>query len=143
MIESQFEQFDKHGAVRPTLLVAKGPWLKKHYQGLLSDQEEKTLYDSDIEASKNKAFDLLDALSKSGATIIEDTALHVIIASSHNFEKTIMDVLVQDNVNPIEKLEHSSIIMTAALHGVPKGNVISPEYRDAILKHAPQLIESE
>lgn len=59
---------------------------------------------------RQKAYDLLDTLSKSGALILEDAELHVLIAATHCFDKTLMNTVIQDNVNPIEKVPRPSPI---------------------------------
>lgn len=52
-------------------------------------------YSQEQEKERNKAFDLLDALTKSGALSVDQASLHVIIASTHCFDKTIINTLVQ------------------------------------------------
>lgn len=62
------------------------------------------------ETEKHKTFDLLDALSKSGALAIDDASLHIVVAATHRFDKTLIDTVIQDNVNPVEKVERSLMI---------------------------------
>ena len=57
------------------------------------------------------AFDLLDALTQSGSIPIDDADLHVVLAATHCFDKTLINTIVQQNVNPIEKVERSILIM--------------------------------
>ena len=37
--------------------------------------------------------------------------LHIVIAATHSFDKTLMDTAVQKNINPIERVERSTLIM--------------------------------
>jgi hypothetical protein len=53
---------------------------------------------------KNEAFDLLDALSRSGSLDIQEASLHVLVATTHCFAETLMNTLLKDNINPIEKV---------------------------------------
>jgi len=59
---------------------------------------------------------LLDSLSKSGCISFEHASLHVIIASTHCFGETLMNTVLKDNINPIEKLEHSILLISSTVH---------------------------
>lgn len=58
----------------------------------------------DQKTERNSAFDLLDALSRSGSLEIDYASLHVVVASTHCFGETLMNTIVKDNMNPIEKV---------------------------------------
>eukprot|EP00977_Amphora_coffeiformis_P024576 scaffold16330_cov172-Amphora_coffeaeformis.AAC.10 len=58
--------------------------------------------DSDIDLEKKKAFDLLDAISRSGSLPIDSAELHGIVCLSHWFEKELMGTAIQGNINTIE-----------------------------------------
>ena len=64
---------------------------------------------------RNKVFDLLDLLTKSGSLPIEHASLHVVIAATQCFEKSILDTVIQDNINPIEKVENSNLAMASII----------------------------
>jgi hypothetical protein len=44
---------------------------------------------------RQKAFDLLDALTKSGCLSVKEAELHVVMASTHCFGKTLMNTIIQ------------------------------------------------
>ena len=50
--------------------------------------------------------------------MLESVSLHVVIAATHTFDDTLMTCLVQKNMNPIERVERSLLIMGSVLHGV-------------------------
>ena len=64
-----------------------------------------TLESDQQSTDRKKTFDLLDALTKSGVLSIDYASLHVVIAATHCFDRTLMDTVIQDNINPIEKIE--------------------------------------
>jgi hypothetical protein len=49
------------------------------------------------EAMKAKAFDLLDALTRSGALLLKDTSLHVLVATTHRFDQSLVDTVSLSN----------------------------------------------
>merc|ERR1711879_304835 len=117
------------GALRPTIITPGATWTKKEQKALLAQPLEKRLSTSEQKQEKDAAFDLLDALTKSGALPIKHASLHVIVAATHCFDKTIMETVVQDNVNPIEKVERSSLVMASTVHQVAVGDLIQQSQR--------------
>lgn len=123
--------------MRPVILSTGSSWNKTSFSGLLGRESKARC---DLNAEKSKAFDLIDALTKSGALPLVHTDIHVLIAVSHNFEKSIMEVIVQDNVNPVEKLDASSLLVSSAIHNVPFANLVSDSHSEQISLYSPHLI---
>lgn len=73
---------------------------------------------------KQKCFDLLDALTKSGAVAIHDCSLHIVLASSVCFEKTLIDSLIVDNVEPISAMDSAHLLFAQTIHGKPASELI-------------------
>ena len=67
---------------------------------------------------------MLDALSRSGSLALAFTELHVVVCLTHAFDKDVMSTVVCDNVNPIEKLEHSTLLLASTVHGLPPRELI-------------------
>jgi hypothetical protein len=84
----------------------------------LTSSHQKQISLDDPKKEKNKAFDLLDALSCSNSFPITYSDLHVIVAVKHCFEKDVMSMVVCGNFNPIEKLECLTLMLASAVHGV-------------------------
>jgi hypothetical protein len=102
--------------VRPTKVLPGDVWRKKFQKALLAKASETSLGKDALRTEKNKAFDLLDALSKSGALALGNCQLHVVIVVTHCFDKTLMETVTRDNVNPIEKVERTQLIIASAVH---------------------------
>ena len=89
--------------------------------------------------NKKQALDLLDALTRSGALPVTDASLHVLVTATHVFDRSVLETLVQRDVNPLERLEQSMLIMLQTLHEKPLQNLVSPHFKPALMEHHPYL----
>mmetsp|Transcript_652 Transcript_652/g.1139 ORF Transcript_652/g.1139 Transcript_652/m.1139 type:complete len:988 (+) Transcript_652:115-3078(+) len=117
ILDKSIEQFDKESALRSTVIKTAKTWRRKRQENLLKKPSEATLSGGDVRSETNNAFDLLDALSRSGSLSIPYSELHVVLCVSHCFQKSVTDTLIQDNVNPIERLELSTLLLGSVIHG--------------------------
>jgi len=143
ILDQKYDQYDEDSALRPTILNTGDYWGKKFQKSLLSKPEEKSLDSDEQRAERSQAFDLLDALSRSGALPLEQASLHVIIAATHCFDKTLLETVIQDNVNPIEKVERSSLILASTIHSLPPHELLNQDQLQRVMKCSPKLFESE
>ena len=139
VLEKRYEALDEESCLRPTILKTRGAWYKRFQKTLLSKEETTTLAKDAQKKEKDRAFDLLDALTRSGALSVEDAALHVVVAATHCFDKTLMDTLVQDNVNPIEKVERSALIAASAVHNLAVASLLRGDNAARVKEHSPKL----
>eukprot|EP00548_Thalassiothrix_antarctica_P002812 CAMPEP_0194134468 /NCGR_PEP_ID=MMETSP0152-20130528/4546_1 /TAXON_ID=1049557 /ORGANISM="Thalassiothrix antarctica, Strain L6-D1" /LENGTH=1063 /DNA_ID=CAMNT_0038830223 /DNA_START=66 /DNA_END=3257 /DNA_ORIENTATION=+ len=124
-LDSLFEEKNSDDSVRATTIETQLPWLRLRQEGLLSNagnfQKKKpiaTKMDDELCGYENdKALDLLDALSRSGTLPLKYAELHVVVAMTHCFENDVMGTVIQDNVNPIEKVERSIFMLANTIHG--------------------------
>ena len=138
-LDRKFEALDVDGALRATIINPGDLWTRSAQKGLLGAPTVASLAASEQKDEKHKAFDLLDALSKSGALAIEDASLHVVIAATHCFDRTLLDTVIQENVNPIEKVERSLMIVGTTIHGRPAAELLAEDQRERFFTTSPQL----
>jgi hypothetical protein len=106
-------------AIRPIVIKPGEEWKRRRSENLLSPPVEQNLGKSELTEEKNKAFDLLDALSRSGTLPFEDASLHILIGSAHCFPMTLMNTIIQENINPIEAVEKTSLLLASVIHQKP------------------------
>ena len=87
----------------------------------------------------------MDAISRSGSLPIAYSDLHVVVCVTHCFEKDIMATVVEDNVNPIEKLEMSTLLLGSAIHGANTPLELIAEQKDRFRFESsfPVMLEAE
>jgi hypothetical protein len=141
-MDKQFEAFDKDGLLRPTIINPGDVWTKKSQKALLGNPQTSKLYSDEQKSEKQKAFDLLDALTRSGALPVDHASLHVVLAATHCFDKTVVDTVVQDNVSPIEKVEHSTLIMASTLQRKPASQLVQPSQLPRLQDASPLLFSA-
>merc|ERR1719428_2138223 len=138
-MDKQFEALDKDGLLRPTIINPGEVWTKKAQKALLGNPQTSKLYSDEQKSEKQKAFDLLDALTRSGGLPVDHASLHVVLAATHCFDKTVVDTVVQDNVSPIEKVEHSTLIMASTLQRKPASQLVQPSQLARVQDASPIL----
>jgi len=142
-LDEKYSKYDVDGQLRPTIIKTSGNWTKKFQKALLAEPEEKTLGTTEQEQERKQAYDLLDALSRSGSLPIDDASLHIVIAATHSFDKTLIDTVIKDNINPIEKVERSTLIMATTLHNKQADELLKPSQCERVSTYSPMLFGLE
>src|SRR6185312_8416603 len=117
------------GALRSTTITTGGTWNKKSQTSLLSSPMRTTLGVDEQTNARNEAYDLLDALTKSGALSLDHVSLHIVLATTHCFDQSLIDTVVIKNVNPIEKVERSFLLVATTIHDTSAESLIKQEHR--------------
>ena len=105
------------------------------------DSELEAALDADAQAdAKAGAFALLDAVTRSGALPVARATLHVVLASTHGFDRTLLDTVVRGNKNPIEAVERSELIVATTVHDRCAAAIVSGAERARVATHAPMLV---
>lgn len=76
---------------------------------------------------------------RSGALALSHATLHIVVAATHCFDKTVLETVVQENVNPIEKVERSTLIMASTVHQQPTAALINQSSLQRVSAASPQL----
>mmetsp|Transcript_21420 Transcript_21420/g.25796 ORF Transcript_21420/g.25796 Transcript_21420/m.25796 type:complete len:1044 (-) Transcript_21420:378-3509(-) len=140
MLDQQYKDLDVDAAIRPTKVKFDVPWVYETQKSLLAKRIKSYLAESNLGEYKDKAFDLLDALSRSGTMTLEDTSLHLIVAATHSFDHTLMDVVIKENVNPVEKIERSSLIIASTIQGREAKELIRESKIPRLASYSPMLL---
>mmetsp|Transcript_7931 Transcript_7931/g.11977 ORF Transcript_7931/g.11977 Transcript_7931/m.11977 type:complete len:945 (-) Transcript_7931:62-2896(-) len=143
LLDSRSEKLDLDSALRPTIINMGKVWSFESQKNILSALTTTRLEGDAQKTQKEKAFDLLDALSRSGSLPIMDATLHVVIAATHCFDQSVMDTLVKDSVNPIEKLERSSLIIATTLHQCKPEELVKENELERVQTYSRNVFEDE
>merc|ERR1719436_572362 len=138
-MDRRFEELDTDSALRPTIISPGKVWSKVSQKALLASPSTATLHAAAQKTEKDAAFDLLDALTKSGGLPVEHASLHIVVAATHCFDKSITDALVEDNCNPIDRVERSTLIMASTLHQLPPAALIQEPEQMRVRAVSPAL----
>eukprot|EP01082_Thalassiosira_pseudonana_P012433 g11301.t1 g11301 contig5:555219-557969(+) len=143
VLDTAVEKAGKETALRSTIIKTADVWMRNRQENLLTAMKEQTLHPDDLKMEMKKAFDLLDALTRSGALPIKCSQLHVVVAVTHGFEEDLMNTIIQDNVNPIEKIEMSTLLFASAICGVPARQLVKDASELRRLEEAMPLLLRE
>ena len=138
-MDQRFEKLDTDNSLRPTIINPGERWTKRSQKALLASPSTSHLSKAEQKTEREAAFDLLDALTKSGALPLTHASLHVVIAATHCFDKTVTETVIQNNINPIAKVERSSLIMASTVHQKPVPDLIEDEQVQRVTDNSPQL----
>jgi hypothetical protein len=139
LLDERFEALDADRALHATILGVGNAWQKKSQPSLLSAPTDKSLGPAEQRLEKQACWDLLDALSKSGCLGVEHASLHVVVASSHVFDLSVMDTLVQRNMDPIVRVQNSQLIIASTIHNRPVADLVKSRAEIEPVTPAPML----
>eukprot|EP01094_Clydonella_sp_ATCC50884_P018414 TRINITY_DN3404_c0_g1_i2.p1 TRINITY_DN3404_c0_g1~~TRINITY_DN3404_c0_g1_i2.p1 ORF type:complete len:911 (+),score=440.16 TRINITY_DN3404_c0_g1_i2:171-2903(+) len=138
-LDRRFGLLDEDNALRPTIISAGPAWSRKRQASLLSDPKSEGVGEDTQRTERNAAFDLMDALTKSGALSVESASLHVVMAATHCFDRALVDTVVRDNINPIEKVERSLLIVASTIHKQPVAELVQPSQLERVSTYSANL----
>eukprot|EP01033_Poteriospumella_lacustris_P015889 gene15890-11374_t len=126
LLDDAFDRLDLDHAVRPAIIHLGDVWRhrkarplaqRSHTGNGLEAGPEETVDGAAQTTLRQTAFDLLEALTRSGGLPCEDAELHVVVAATHVFDESVLETVVRRDMNPIEAVERSEVIMASVVHG--------------------------
>lgn len=143
ILDTSIDKFDSDHALRSCIIKPGASWTLMRQANLLTRIKSSSLSGNAIESEKKKAFDLLDAISRSGVLPIHCSELHVVVGVSHCFDNDVMGSVVQENMNPIEKVERSGVMIASTIHAEPPKALIREEKdKERLASAFPLLLKS-
>jgi hypothetical protein len=138
-LDSVFGLTDPDAKLRPTKLIPSNQWTRERAKNLLDKAQTTSSTKDSLTSERSRAMDLMDALSRSGELSLFGSTLHVVIAVTHCFDKSVMDTLVQDNVNPIVHMERSSLMLSGVIHDKPVPALLNSQVSERVKAASPML----
>jgi hypothetical protein len=142
-LDEALERLDTDGALRPSIINVGKVWNKSSQEGLLGAKRSAALTVAEQKLEKNTCYDLLDALTRSGGLGIGDAAVHIVVSTTHCFGRNLMDTLVKDNLNPIEKVEHTQLIVASHVFQKSPTELLKPGELARVKQNSPTLFENQ
>lgn len=133
-LQNYFDQYSSSQSIRPGIIRTGPIWKKQHQENFFTPSREIQFNSEEQRKEKQRAFDLLDALTRSGGLTIDDATVHVILASSHYFPQSLLDTVIQKNLNPLIKLEETTLLMSRVIH--------NKEINELIVENEKKVIQS-
>uniref|UniRef100_A0A7S1MF12 V-SNARE coiled-coil homology domain-containing protein n=1 Tax=Alexandrium catenella TaxID=2925 RepID=A0A7S1MF12_ALECA len=138
-LDARCNELGGGAALRPVIIKAGSKWSRRS-KNLVGIPKDATLGADQQREERNSAFDLLDALTCSGSLTVDSASLHVVLLVAHCFEKALLDMLVQENVNPLDPVERSSLILASTIHGKSVEQLLQPAELPRVSQHSPALV---
>ena len=112
--------------------IEVGPtWKRSSCANILAEPVVTDMGEPEQRAATNEAFDVLDALSRTGVLSFDDAKLHILMIATHNFQASLVDTVVVENVDPIARIEQSMLLVAKIVHTQcpDAAQLLKPEHR--------------
>jgi len=138
LLDGALREQNTRSSLRAAILTPATTWEKSSSS---SSSLNAVLTESDLQREKSAAFDLLDALTRSGGLVCGFSELHVLLGASHSFSESVMDSVGLDGMDPILRLERSQLVLAGALFGLHPTLLlpVGSHQLQRLMKMAPEL----
>ena len=121
-LESNMLQLDPKEVMKPSKITLSN-W-QKHSRDLFGKDSSVGLKEADLKLETDRAFDLIDSLTKTADLPLEDTEVHVFLTVTHDFEEVVLENVIKNNENIIESAEASLLVLASTIHGVKPSQLV-------------------
>ena len=116
-------------ALCPTRVEVGDTWIKTHAPNILAPITRVSVDAEKQKVAKRGAFDLIDALTRTGALPFDDAKLHIMMITTQNFSSTLVDTCIIENVDPIQRVERAMMLVGANLFKPTKvSELVKPQH---------------
>lgn len=102
-------------ALRPTIINVSSSWIRQSTPLVGSVPPKEPLSLETQEKAHRAVQSLLCVLSNDGAIPLAHTRLDIIVGVTSYFDKSVIDTVIQDNINPLDRVCSSSLLLSNAL----------------------------
>ena len=97
-----------------------------------------------VVCNRTNCFSKLEIVVENDSALpFENVQLHVVILHTHCFDKSLLHTVTRDNVNPIEKVERTQMIIASVVHGQPPRELIRDNQKSRIKDFNGDMLEVE
>lgn len=121
------ENCNKRSITQANIIHPSDNWYRERRYALVSKKiATEILSTNELKSEKEKVFDLLHGLTNSGAYLLDQVGLvtlHVITSTTHHFDNTLINSIIKDNVNPIDDLDETLLILASTIYNTNIANL--------------------
>ena len=71
--------------------------------------------------------------------VLDHASLHVVLASTHSFDKSLVETVVQNNENPTDGVERSTLLIASTISNTPVADLIVESAEQRVRGHSSHL----
>jgi len=125
LLQARIKQLDPDSGLSTTTVSLGKTWTFYSKLSVQSSAVATTVDPNNRASEQSDAINLLVAISKSGTLPLEFSELHTVVPSTQRFDETLLNLVVQDDKNPIDVVERSSLIVATTIFNRPAKDIVA------------------
>lgn len=139
LLESRIQQLDPDAGLSATTISLGKMWTLFSKQSVQSPVVTTKIDSTERAADQSQAIRLLTALSKSGTIPFEHSELHTLVPFTQSFDETLINIVVQEDKNPIDAVERSSLVIATTIFNQPAKDLVAQNQVSRLTALFPEL----